>query len=80
MSWQHSNWKGDYWSHSYFRINVIIILITIVGALICSDVSVTLSLFDSQAVSFHRKLEGMRVDSKVIVATNINPKMVGGNE
>ncbi|KAL0845869.1 hypothetical protein Bca101_019115 [Brassica carinata] len=43
-----------------------------------SDVSVTLSLFDSQAVSFHRKLEGMRVDSKVIVATNINPKMVGG--
>ncbi|WZZ50278.1 hypothetical protein YC2023_050385 [Brassica napus] len=43
-----------------------------------NDVSVTLSLFDAQAVSFHQKLEGMRVDRKVIVATNINPKMVGG--
>ena len=40
--------------------------------------SVTLSLFDAQAVSFHQKLEGMRVDRKVIVATNINPEMVGG--
>ncbi|KAL0724464.1 hypothetical protein Bca4012_039063 [Brassica carinata] len=43
-----------------------------------SDVSVTLSLFDCQAVSFHKKLEGMRDDPKLIVATNINPKMVGG--
>ena len=38
---------------------------------------VTLSIFDAQAVAFH-KLEGMCVDSKAIVATNINPKMVGG--
>ena len=45
---------------------------------ICSDVSVTLSLFDCQAVLFHKKLEGMRDDPKVIVATNINPKMIGG--
>jgi len=44
----------------------------------CSDVSVTLSLFDAQAVSFHQKLGGMRSDPKVIVATSINPKMVGG--
>ncbi|KAF2610009.1 hypothetical protein F2Q70_00009776 [Brassica cretica] len=44
----------------------------------CSDVSVTLSLFDAQAVSFHQKLGGMRGDPKVIVATSINPKMVGG--
>ncbi|CAN6874750.1 unnamed protein product, partial [Brassica oleracea] len=42
-----------------------------------SDVIVTLSIFDAQAVAF-QKLEGMRVDSKAIVATNINPKMVGG--
>ncbi|KAL0671212.1 hypothetical protein Bca4012_033916 [Brassica carinata] len=42
------------------------------------DVSVTLSLFDAQAVSFHQKLGGMRGDPKVIVATSINPKMVGG--
>ncbi|CDY13517.1 BnaA03g52350D [Brassica napus] len=43
-----------------------------------NDVSVTLSLFDAQAVSFHQKLGGMRGDPKVIVATSINPKMVGG--
>ncbi|KAF8117700.1 hypothetical protein N665_0008s0054 [Sinapis alba] len=43
-----------------------------------NDDMVTLSLFDAQAVSFHKKLDGMRVDPKVIVATNINPKMVGG--
>lgn len=38
---------------------------------------VALSIFDAQAVAF-QKLEDMRVDSKAIVATNINPKMVGG--
>ncbi|KAJ4885473.1 Uncharacterized protein Rs2_35566 [Raphanus sativus] len=43
-----------------------------------SDETVTLSLFDSQAVAFHRELESMRVDPKVIVETSINPKMVGG--
>uniref|UniRef100_A0A0D3C477 Uncharacterized protein n=1 Tax=Brassica oleracea var. oleracea TaxID=109376 RepID=A0A0D3C477_BRAOL len=36
------------------------------------------NLFDAQAVSFHQKLGGMRGDPKVIVATSINPKMVGG--
>ncbi|KAF8092250.1 hypothetical protein N665_0420s0017 [Sinapis alba] len=35
-----------------------------------SDETVTLSLFDSQ-------LESMRIDPKVIVASSINPKMVG---
>lgn len=44
----------------------------------CSDDTATLSLFDSQAVAFHKQLEAMRVDPKVIVATSINPKMVGG--
>lgn len=47
---------------------------------VCSDDTVTLSLFDSQAVAFHRELESMRVDPKVIVATSINPKMVGGSD
>ncbi|CAN7047729.1 unnamed protein product [Brassica oleracea var. botrytis] len=37
------------------------------------------NLFDCQAVLFHKKLEGMRDDPKVIVATNINPKMIGGH-
>ena len=40
--------------------------------------SVTLSLFDSQAVVLHKKIEDMHVDPKVIFATNINLKMVGG--
>ncbi|KAL0750668.1 hypothetical protein Bca101_032671 [Brassica carinata] len=35
-------------------------------------------LICSQAVAFHKQLEAMRVDPKVIVATSINPKMVGG--
>ncbi|CAN7118990.1 unnamed protein product [Brassica rapa subsp. narinosa] len=43
-----------------------------------NDVSITLSMFDVQAVAFHQKLGGMRGDLKVIVATSINPKMVGG--
>ncbi|CAN6834703.1 unnamed protein product, partial [Brassica oleracea] len=43
-----------------------------------NDVFVTLSMFDAQAVSFHQKLGGMCGDPKVIVATSINPKMVGG--
>ncbi|XP_048618665.1 uncharacterized protein LOC106407079 [Brassica napus] len=43
-----------------------------------NDVSVTLTLFDSQAVALHKNLEDMHVDPKVIVATNINPKMVRG--
>lgn len=43
-----------------------------------SDVSVTLSLFDSHAVSLHSRLEAMCVDPRVIIATSLNPKMVGG--
>ena len=44
----------------------------------CSDETVTLSFFDSQAVAFHIQLEAMRVDPKVMVVTSINPKIVGG--
>ncbi|XP_018459961.1 uncharacterized protein LOC108830889 isoform X3 [Raphanus sativus] len=43
-----------------------------------SDTTVTLSFFDAQAVAFHRKLEDMNGDPRVIVATSVNPKMVGG--
>ncbi|KAF3530095.1 hypothetical protein DY000_02042509 [Brassica cretica] len=43
-----------------------------------SDETVTLSFFDSQAVAFHKQLEAMRVDPKVMVVTSINPKIVGG--
>ncbi|KAJ4910063.1 hypothetical protein Rs2_04684 [Raphanus sativus] len=43
------------------------------------DVAITLCLFDAQAVSFHKKLEDMTHDPKVIVATSINLKMVGGH-
>ncbi|KAL0706077.1 hypothetical protein Bca4012_072503 [Brassica carinata] len=43
-----------------------------------NETTVTLSLFDAQAVSFHKKLEDMNGDPRVIVATSINPKMVGG--
>ncbi|CAF2067873.1 unnamed protein product, partial [Brassica napus] len=43
-----------------------------------SDETVTLSFFDSQVVAFHKQLEAMRVDPKVMVVTSINPKIVGG--
>ncbi|CAN6860940.1 unnamed protein product [Brassica oleracea] len=43
-----------------------------------SDETVTLSFFDSQAVSFHKQLEAMSVDPNVMVVTSINPKIVGG--
>ncbi|KAF2533088.1 hypothetical protein F2Q70_00031802 [Brassica cretica] len=43
-----------------------------------SNISVTLSLLDSQAVSFHKKLEGFRGYPRVAVASSINPKMVRG--
>ncbi|RID48361.1 hypothetical protein BRARA_I04877 [Brassica rapa] len=41
--------------------------------------SATLNLFDNQAIDFHRRLESMRVDPMVIVATNINPRTVGAH-
>ncbi|KAH0878563.1 hypothetical protein HID58_065957 [Brassica napus] len=42
------------------------------------DSTVTLSLFESQAETFHKRLEDMHGDPKVVVATSINPKMIGG--
>ncbi|KAF2548392.1 hypothetical protein F2Q70_00022848 [Brassica cretica] len=41
--------------------------------------SATLNLFDNQAIDFHLRLESMRVDPMVIVATNINPRTVGAH-
>nr|VDD53275.1 unnamed protein product [Brassica oleracea] len=43
-----------------------------------NDVSVTMSMFDSQPVKLHNKLESMGGDPRVLVATSINPKIVGG--
>ncbi|KAL0672740.1 hypothetical protein Bca4012_000721 [Brassica carinata] len=44
-----------------------------------SDVSVTMSMFDSQPVKLHNQLESMGGDPRVLVATSINPKIVGGH-
>ncbi|XP_013623948.1 PREDICTED: uncharacterized protein LOC106329885 [Brassica oleracea var. oleracea] len=44
-----------------------------------NDVSVTMSMFDSQPVKLHNKLESMGGDPRVLVATSINPKIVGGH-
>ncbi|KAH0879971.1 hypothetical protein HID58_067365, partial [Brassica napus] len=44
-----------------------------------SGVSVTMmSVFDSHAVSFHKQLEGYKVDPRVVVPTCINLKLIGG--
>ncbi|CAN6991205.1 unnamed protein product, partial [Brassica rapa subsp. trilocularis] len=40
---------------------------------------VTMSFFDSQAVKMHNQQEKMRGDPRVVVATSVNPKMVGGH-
>ncbi|KAG5386316.1 hypothetical protein IGI04_037786 [Brassica rapa subsp. trilocularis] len=45
-----------------------------------NDMSVTMSLFDAQAVKIHNQLEKMGVDPRVVVATSVNPKMVGGKQ
>ncbi|CAN6863979.1 unnamed protein product [Brassica oleracea] len=42
------------------------------------DSTVTLSFFESQAETFHKRLEDMHGDPKVVVATSINSKMIGG--
>ncbi|KAJ4881599.1 Uncharacterized protein Rs2_38654 [Raphanus sativus] len=43
-----------------------------------NDMSVTMSLFDSQVVKRHNQLEMKRGDPRVVVATSVNPKIVGG--
>ncbi|KAH0904104.1 hypothetical protein HID58_043607 [Brassica napus] len=43
-----------------------------------NDTSVTMSLFDAQAVKIHNQLEQIGVDPRVVVATSVNPNIVGG--
>ncbi|KAH0885114.1 hypothetical protein HID58_061210 [Brassica napus] len=43
-----------------------------------NDTSVTLTLFDAQAVKIHNQLAQMAVDPRICVATSVNPRMVGG--
>ncbi|CAN6847087.1 unnamed protein product [Brassica oleracea] len=43
-----------------------------------NDTSVTLTLFDAQAVKIHNQLAQMAVDPPICVATSVNPRMVGG--
>ncbi|KAL0688251.1 hypothetical protein Bca4012_087928 [Brassica carinata] len=43
-----------------------------------NDTSVTMSLFDAQVVKIHNQLEQIGVDPRVVVATSVNPKIVGG--
>ncbi|KAG2300062.1 hypothetical protein Bca52824_036534 [Brassica carinata] len=42
------------------------------------NTSVTMSLFDAQAIKIHNQAEKMGVDPRVVVATSVNPKMVAG--
>ncbi|KAF2565441.1 hypothetical protein F2Q68_00024827 [Brassica cretica] len=45
-----------------------------------NDASVTMSLFDAQAVKIHNQLEKMGGDPRVVVITHVNPRMVGGKQ
>lgn len=44
-----------------------------------NDVSVSLRMFDAQAVSFHIHLARFKGAPRVVVTTGIDPKIVGGN-
>ncbi|KAF3558126.1 hypothetical protein F2Q69_00011868 [Brassica cretica] len=44
-----------------------------------NDASVTMSLFDAQAVKIHNQLEKMGGDPRVVIITRVNPRMVGGD-
>ncbi|CAF1919719.1 unnamed protein product [Brassica napus] len=51
--------------------------IPVIGSSV-NDTSVTLALFDAQAVKIHNQLAQMAVDPRICVATSVNPRMVGG--
>ncbi|KAL0683261.1 hypothetical protein Bca4012_050109 [Brassica carinata] len=42
--------------------------------------TMTMSFFDAQAVKIHNQLEQIGVDPRVVVATSVNPKIVGGKQ
>ncbi|KAL0688250.1 hypothetical protein Bca4012_087927 [Brassica carinata] len=50
--------------------------IPVIGSSV-NDTSVTLTLFDAQAVKIHNQLAQMAVDPRICVATSVNPRMVG---
>ncbi|CAG7895025.1 unnamed protein product, partial [Brassica rapa] len=41
--------------------------------------NVCVSMFDSMALAFHSKLESCGKESKIVLATSVNPKIVGDN-
>lgn len=45
---------------------------------ICRDVNVCVSMFDSLAFAFHSKFDGYGREPKIVVVTGINPKIVSG--
>ncbi|XP_013613858.1 PREDICTED: uncharacterized protein LOC106320029 [Brassica oleracea var. oleracea] len=56
-----------------------VLLLTLLKTRIVScDASVTISLFEAQAVKIHNQLKKMGGDPKVVVITSVNPRMVGG--
>ncbi|CAF2113804.1 unnamed protein product [Brassica napus] len=42
------------------------------------DVNVPVSMFDYLALAFHKKIDSYGKEPKIVLATNINPKIVGG--
>ncbi|KAL0728151.1 hypothetical protein Bca4012_024244 [Brassica carinata] len=49
-----------------------------VTPIICSDVNVCVSLFDSLVLAFHAKLDGYGREPRIVLVTGINPKIVLG--
>lgn len=47
--------------------------------LLCSGENVCVSMFDSKAPAFHRKFDSYGKEPRVVLATSLNPKIVGGN-
>lgn len=45
---------------------------------LCSGENVCVSMFDSLALAFHTKFDSYGREPKVIIATGVNPKIVGG--
>lgn len=43
-----------------------------------SDATVVVSMFDSLAQTFHNKLLSYGSEPRIVLATSINPKIVGG--
>ncbi|KAF8088665.1 hypothetical protein N665_0532s0028 [Sinapis alba] len=44
-----------------------------------SGVNICVSVFDSMALAFHRKFDSYGKEPRIVLATSVNPKIVGGN-